>query len=67
RVEKRGYTALEALGATKLQRVATAGGGAANPTWNLLRERILGVPTGRLVGTRIFFFFVHTTRVVLWW
>lgn len=46
RVEKEGYATLEALGATKLARVDTSGGGAVNPTWMKIRERILGVPTG---------------------
>lgn len=46
RVESEGYAALEALGATKLRRVDTAGGGAVNPTWTAMRQRMLGVPTG---------------------
>ncbi|CAN0517644.1 unnamed protein product, partial [Laminaria digitata] len=46
RVESEGYATLEALGATKLTRVDTAGGGAANPTWTAMRQRLLGVPTG---------------------
>ncbi|CAM9313402.1 unnamed protein product [Discosporangium mesarthrocarpum] len=50
RVEKEGYMALEALGATKLERVATAGGGAENPMWTTMRQRILGVPTGECEG-----------------
>eukprot|EP00752_Nemacystus_decipiens_P005296 g4804.t1 len=51
RVESEGYAALEALGATKLKRVDTAGGGAANPTWTAMRQRLLGVPTGRASNT----------------
>lgn len=46
RVEKEGYATLESLGATKLARVDTAGGGAVNPTWTKMRQRLLGVPTG---------------------
>lgn len=46
RVEKEGYETLEALGATKLARVDTAGGGAANPMWTAMRQRLLNVPTG---------------------
>eukprot|EP00903_Cladosiphon_okamuranus_P008792 g8421.t1 len=51
RVESEGYAALEALGATKLRRVDTAGGGAVNPTWTAMRQRLLGVPTGRASNT----------------
>ncbi|CAM9442122.1 unnamed protein product [Pylaiella littoralis] len=51
RVESEGYAALEALGATKLKRVDTAGGGAVNPTWMALRQRLLGVPTGKASNT----------------
>lgn len=50
RVEREGYAALEALGATKLNRVDTAGGGAVNPTWTAMRQRLLGVPTGAHLG-----------------
>lgn len=49
RVESEGYAALEALGATRLKRVDTAGGGAVNPTWTAMRQRLLGVPTGALL------------------
>ncbi|CAM9659276.1 unnamed protein product [Ectocarpus sp. 13 AM-2016] len=51
RVESEGYAALEALGATKLNRVDTAGGGAVNPTWMAMRQRMLGVPTGKAPNT----------------
>ncbi|CAM9695214.1 unnamed protein product [Ascophyllum nodosum] len=47
RVERDGYATLEALGATKLAKVDTAGGGAANPVWTAMRQRLLNVPTGR--------------------
>ena len=46
RVERDGYATLEALGATKLAKVDTAGGGAANPVWTAMRQRLLNVPTG---------------------
>lgn len=48
RVEKEGYATLEALGATKLLRVDTAGGGAVNPVWTAMRQRLLSVPTGTI-------------------
>ncbi|MGK7926252.1 MAG: FGGY-family carbohydrate kinase [Spirulina sp.] len=45
RIEAMGYQRLQDLGATKLQRVYTSGGGAKNPQWTLIRHRYLGVPT----------------------
>lgn len=44
RIEAQGYARLERLGASPLQRVLTAGGGARNDTWRQIRERLLGVP-----------------------
>ncbi len=44
RIEAQGYQRLQELGATPLQQVYTAGGGAANPTWTAIRARQLGVP-----------------------
>ncbi len=44
RIEAQGYARLQALGATPLQRVFTAGGGAQNATWTAIRQRCLGVP-----------------------
>ncbi len=44
RVEQAGYRLLETLSATPLHRVTTSGGGAGNPTWTALRQRLLGVP-----------------------
>ncbi len=44
RIEARGYELLQQLGANKLRRVYTAGGGASNFTWNAIRGRCLGVP-----------------------
>ena len=44
RIEKQGYDILARLGAPKVKRVITTGGGSANPAWSRLRERILGVP-----------------------
>jgi D-ribulokinase len=43
-IETQGYQLLEQLGATPLQRVYSAGGGAKNPTWTAIRQRCLGVP-----------------------
>ena len=47
KVEAEGYEALASLGASKLQRVLTSGGGSQNEKWTLLRQRMLGVPTAR--------------------
>lgn len=44
RIEAEGYALLAKLGATPVQRVYTAGGGARNGTWRRIRERYLGVP-----------------------
>lgn len=44
RIEARGYQLLQALGATKLAHVYTAGGGAKNLTWTAIRARQLQVP-----------------------
>jgi sugar (pentulose or hexulose) kinase len=44
RIEQRGYALLENLGATPLRQVYTCGGGAANPTWGQIRDRLLTVP-----------------------
>ncbi|MGB0563595.1 MAG: FGGY-family carbohydrate kinase [Spirulinaceae cyanobacterium] len=41
RIEAQGYQRLVALGAPPLQKVYTAGGGAHNPTWMQIRQRIL--------------------------
>ncbi|PSP18136.1 MAG: carbohydrate kinase [Cyanobacteria bacterium QS_8_64_29] len=44
RIEASGYRKLQALGASPLARVYTAGGGAQNPQWRAIRQRQLGVP-----------------------
>lgn len=51
RIEARGYRLLAELGASSLARVDTAGGGAANPAWASIRERLLGVPVARAAHT----------------
>jgi sugar (pentulose or hexulose) kinase len=47
RVEAEGYAILAELGASKLERVMTSGGGSQNPTWIAMRQRMLGVPTSK--------------------
>ncbi|BFM38098.1 FGGY-family carbohydrate kinase [Synechocystis sp. LKSZ1] len=44
RIEALGYQTLQRLGASPLQRVYTAGGGAKNITWQVIRARHLQVP-----------------------
>lgn len=44
RIERRCYEAMVARGAVWPAAVYTAGGGASNPTWTAIRERVLGVP-----------------------
>ncbi|MFH1817575.1 MAG: FGGY-family carbohydrate kinase [Pseudomonadota bacterium] len=51
RIEARGYDLLAELGATPVGRVNTAGGGARNPVWTRIRERLLGVPVARAAHT----------------
>mmetsp|Transcript_2815 Transcript_2815/g.7917 ORF Transcript_2815/g.7917 Transcript_2815/m.7917 type:complete len:358 (+) Transcript_2815:835-1908(+) len=46
KAEAQGYRLLADLGASPLRRVLTAGGGAANPTWTTMREKLLGVEVG---------------------
>lgn len=47
RIEARGYRLLEELGAPYPRRVYTVGGGAVNPAWTRIRERLLGIPVKR--------------------
>jgi len=44
RIEVLGYARLAELGAPPLRCVRTVGGGATNPVWTRLRERLVGVP-----------------------
>ncbi|MGI9571082.1 MAG: FGGY-family carbohydrate kinase, partial [Desulfobulbia bacterium] len=45
RIEAKGYALLEELGAPKLTRIFTSGGGAKNRVWTEIRSRINNVPT----------------------
>ncbi|OAN79535.1 carbohydrate kinase [Jannaschia sp. EhC01] len=65
RIERQCYEAMVARGAVWPKAVFTAGGGASNPTWTAIRERVLGMPlapaqhaeaavgTARLIQSRI--------------
>lgn len=43
-IEAEGYARLTQLGAPVLRSVRSVGGGAANPVWTLMRQRLLGAP-----------------------
>ena len=43
-IEKQGYDTLASLGAPRVRKVISAGGGSANPAWTRIREHMLGVP-----------------------
>jgi sugar (pentulose or hexulose) kinase len=51
RIEARGYGLLAELGASPVRRVETAGGGARNPVWTRIRQRLLDVPVTRAAHT----------------
>ena len=44
RIESRGWQRLTELGAPAPKRLVTLGGGARNPQWRRLRQRLLGIP-----------------------
>lgn len=43
-IERQGWQRLRELGAPPIEQVITLGGGARNPRWRQMRERILGLP-----------------------
>jgi len=51
RIEAHGYGLLAELGATPLRQVKTAGGGAQNPAWTSIRQRLLKVPVTHATHT----------------
>ena len=55
RIEAEGYQLLQSFGASPLQCIYTAGGGAKNPTWAKIRSRRLGVPVRRSKQTEAAF------------
>lgn len=44
RIEADGYALLSRLGAPAPRRILSSGGGAGNPAWTRIRQRLLGVP-----------------------
>ncbi|XP_058098677.1 D-ribulose kinase isoform X1 [Magnolia sinica] len=51
RIEAKAYSLLKELGATEVEEVFTAGGGAKNKQWIKIRERVLGLPVSRAMNT----------------
>ncbi len=51
KIEALGYQTLQALGASPLTQVTSAGGGAQNAAWRRIRENLLGVPVSRAKHT----------------
>lgn len=49
-IEARGYRRLAELGAPYPNNVRTAGGGARNPAWTRIRQRLLGVPVTEAIA-----------------
>jgi sugar (pentulose or hexulose) kinase len=47
RIEAQGYRLLAAFGADPVTQIYTAGGGAKNEPWRVMRERFIGVPVAR--------------------
>jgi sugar (pentulose or hexulose) kinase len=62
RIEARGYAKLAELGATPLQAVVSAGGGAANPTYTRIRARMLGVPVSQAAEHEACYGAAHLAR-----
>ncbi|KAF8410515.1 hypothetical protein HHK36_003046 [Tetracentron sinense] len=51
RIEAKAYGLLKDLGATQVEEVFTAGGGAKNEKWTKMRQRVLGLPVSRAIQT----------------
>ncbi|KAI4297651.1 hypothetical protein L6164_037533 [Bauhinia variegata] len=51
RIEAKAYGLLKDLGATEVDEVFTAGGGAKNDKWIKIRERVLGLPVSSAIQT----------------
>lgn len=51
RIEQQSYALLQQLGAGKVKRLFTAGGGSRNAAWNTIRHDILNIPVSRASHT----------------
>lgn len=63
RIEAEGYQKLNALGTPAVTQVFTAGGGAQNQPWQVLRARYLGIPVSPAVQTEAAY---GTAKLALW-
>ncbi|KAJ8763381.1 hypothetical protein K2173_002264 [Erythroxylum novogranatense] len=55
RIEAKAYNLLKHLGATQVEEVFTAGGGAKNEKWTKIRQRVLGLPVRQATQTEAAF------------
>lgn len=55
RIEARGYALLSKLGAPPPNTIFTAGGGAQNPAWTAIRQRLLPAPVSAAASTEASF------------
>lgn len=51
RIEAQGYKLLQELGASPIQQIYTAGGGAQNPVWTKIRDRHLNISLQKSIQT----------------
>jgi sugar (pentulose or hexulose) kinase len=51
RIEAQGYKLLQELGASPIQQIYTAGGGAQNQVWTKIRDRYLQIPMQKSIQT----------------
>ena len=65
RIEATGYQTLETLGAPKLKKVRTAGGGAQNEAWRQLRQQQLQVPVHTATQTEAAYGSAQLARIGL--
>lgn len=50
-IQAKAYRLLKDMGATEVEEVFTAGGGAKNEKWTRIRERVLGLPVRSAIQT----------------
>jgi xylulokinase len=55
RIEAQGYKLLQELGASPIQLIYTAGGGAKNQAWTKIRDRYLQIPMQQAIQTEAAF------------
>ena len=50
-IQAKAYRLLKDMGATQVEEVFTAGGGAKNEKWTCIRQRVLGLPVSQAIQT----------------